>query len=210
MRLGPGAIRERGRQAAAGRVTSTDLHSFFAASASVAGALIGLLFVAISVAQDRLMAENAAQAHRVRAAAALTAFINALTVSLFALVPGDNVGWPGFIMAVLGVVFLVASLLSLLRVRKAQPGELRDAAFLVGLAGTFGTQGTFGLMAILHPHDAGDAQAIATIVIVCFLLGIARSWELIGGPSIGLRRELRAIVHEHGQEGSEGSADAPV
>jgi hypothetical protein len=187
-------------------MTPADLHSFFAAAAGVAGALVGLLFVAISVAQERLTAENAAQAHRVRASAALTAFLNALTVSLFALLPGD-VGGAAFVVAVLGLLFIVASLLSLLRVRRQQPGELRDALFLVGLAITFGVQLVYGLLVLIHPHDSSDVQDIAILVSVCFSIGIARSWELIGGPAIGLRHEVKAIVHARGQEAGDEPAE---
>ena len=181
-------------------MTSPDLRSFFAASASVAGALIGLLFVAITVAQERLAKQDAAQAHRVRASAALTAFTNALTVSLFALVPGEKVGWTVVIMAVLGLLFVGASILSLVRVRRSQPGELRDAFFLVGLAITFGVQLVFGLRVRAHPHQASGVADVAVLVIVCFLIGIGRSWELIGGPSIGLLRELGTILRSHGGE----------
>jgi hypothetical protein len=189
-------------------VVSADLHSFFAASAGVAGALIGLLFVAISVAHERLTAPDAAQAHRVRASAALTAFINSLTVSLFALVPGTDIGWPALVVALVGLAFIAASLRSLVRVRHSQPGELRDAAFLLGLVITFGVQLLFALEVVVHHRDASAVENIAVVVIVCFLLGIARSWELIGGPSLGLRSELGAIVHARGQRTTDGRSDA--
>jgi hypothetical protein len=175
-------------------VTPADLHGFFAASAGVAGALVGLLFVAITIAQEQLVAPGAAQSHRVRAAAALTAFTNALTVSLFALLPGEEVGWAALSVAVVGLVSMVASLLALVRIRQAQPGELRDALFLLGLGITFALQLFFGLRVAAHPRDSSAVENIAVLVIVCFLIGIVRAWELIGGPHFALRRELSAIV----------------
>src|ERR1700753_2028566 len=115
-------------------------HDFFAASAAVVGALIGLLFVAISVSQGRLSEQGGSQSHRIRASAALTVFTNALTISLFALIPGIHLGWPALITAGLGEVFVVASLLSLYRVRREQPGQYRESFFLAGFAIVFGFQ----------------------------------------------------------------------
>jgi len=191
------------------------IRDFFAASAGVAGALIGLLFVAISVSAGRLNREEAgAQVHRIRAAAALTAFTNALAVSLFALIPGEKIAITSVVVAAFGLLFVAAALLSLVRLRQVRWATVRDAVFLTGLAVVFVLQLAEGLAVNADPANSGDVNTIAILVVCCFFIGIARAWELIGGPSIGITREVTALVRAHereqepGDEGTRGRATA--
>ncbi len=50
---------------------------------------------------------------------------------------------------------------------------------------------------LAQPGNSGAVNTIAAMVIVCFLIGIARAWELIGGPSIGITHEVAALVRSH-------------
>ena len=148
----PIAHRAHYRTSEAQRMTPASLHAFFAAAASVAPALIGLLFVAITVARESLTSPDQNQAHRVRASVALTTFTNALTVSLFALTRA-GIGWPPFFAGLLGLASTLASLLSLLSVRQAQPEALQDALFLAGLVVTFSLQ-----TLVRTPNNLGSDQ----------------------------------------------------
>ena len=185
------------------QVVPEDVRDFFLGSAGVAGALIGLLFVAISVAGERLAREEAAaQSYRVRASAALSAFTNALAVSLFALIPGHKIGPTALAVGLGGLVFVATALLSLIRRRQRGRPMLQDAVFLLSLVVLFTVQMVQGIVVIAKPDNASAVNTIAVLVVVCFLIGIARAWELIGGPSFSFTHELRSLVRDH-QNGSD-------
>ena len=180
-------------------MVSESIRDFFLGSAGVAGALIGLLFVAMSITAAQMVGETVrAQLHRIRAVAALTAFSNALVVSLFALVPGHKIGPAGLSVAAGGILFVAASLISLYRLRLAR-SAVRDSLFLVSLLITFVLQLDQSAEVVAQPVNPGSVNAIAILVIVCFLIGIARAWELIGGPSFGIGHEVTALVRRHSQ-----------
>jgi hypothetical protein len=148
--------------------------------------------------------EAAAQVHRIRAVAALTAFVNALSVSLFALIPGEKIGITSVVVAATGLLFVVASLLSLFRLRQLRAARVRDAVFLLGLIVVFVIQMAEGLGVIANPANSGDVNTIAILVVCCFFIGIARAWELIGGPSVGIAHEVTALIRGHGRDGVTG------
>jgi hypothetical protein len=65
---------------------------FFAASAAAAAALVGLLFVAVAVAPERIIKREAPPERQAVAESAFTALVNAFFISMGGLVPAVNIG----------------------------------------------------------------------------------------------------------------------
>jgi hypothetical protein len=158
-------------------MTSASLQTFYATAAGVAGALIGLLFVAVSVAHDQTR-DDLRPSHRIRAGAALTTFTNTLLVSLFALIERGQVATPSAACAVAGELFVLAAFLSIAGGGDQHP---QDFVILGLLAVTFTAQLITGIANMNDPAAPAVQQTIAIIIVGCFVIGIHRSWGLIGG-----------------------------
>jgi len=112
-----------------------------------------------------------------------------------------------------GLAFVVAALLSLVRLGLLRRGQVRwstvrDAVFLFSLAGTFVIQRVEAILIVTSSSNPGAVDTIAILVIVCFLIGITRAWELVGGPSFGIAHEVTALVRGHGNEPADEDAPA--
>ena len=77
------------------------------AMATAAAALIGLLFVAVSVRDDTIFGPNAMPGGEALAITAFTGLVNSFVVSLLGLIPKINIGEPAVIMAVISIVAIV-------------------------------------------------------------------------------------------------------
>ena len=174
---------------------TTSMQSFYATAASVAGALIGLLFVAVTVAHDR-PSEDPRSTHQLPAAAALTAFTNTLCVSLFGLIEHGQVAIPAAGSGIAGMLFVLTSLPSLIRGHDRRGHNLMILGLL---ALTLTAQLTVGLRNTGHPATPAVQQTTAVIIVICFLTGIARSWELIGGQQIGIAGAISALLRHQRQ-----------
>jgi hypothetical protein len=81
--------------------------AYLAAMATAAAALVGLLFVAVSVRDDTIFGAHAMPGGEALAITAFTGLVNSLVVSLLGLIPKINIGEAAVVMAVIGIVAIV-------------------------------------------------------------------------------------------------------
>jgi hypothetical protein len=164
----------------------------FAAIAASAAALTGLLFVAMSVAPRQSRPYRPIVIQQVRAASSILAFTNALAVSLFGLVPGNNVGYPATVLAVIGIFFTAAGTRSIFSSPSARHHMRRQLGLITLLLVTFGLELTSGIDLILNPHSA--LGLVSNLLVGLLLIGIFRAWELVSDRDTGIIASIAVLT----------------
>jgi hypothetical protein len=160
--------------------------NFFIASASAGAALVGLLFVAVSLAPEQIVTRQAPQERQAVAGSAFIALINAFFLSLTALIPNINFGL--VIMPVSGFCLLTSLIQAwpLLRRRRGWLSLLRRAFLVLLSIGLYGLELLNGFQLLLAPSQVGIVYGIVSCLIGAFAIGLVRAWELLGAQRYGL------------------------
>lgn len=178
----------------------------FASIAGSAGALTGLLFVAVSVVPRREGTSGLHVIQQIRAAAALLAFTNALAISLFGLVPGTNAGYPAAVLGIIGILFTAASVRSILSSRSPRRQQYQQLELIILLLLIFGAELVSGIAAIADPSRSTPVQTISYAMVAALFVGIARAWELVGDRNTGILASLAVLA---GRDPGPGHVPAP-
>ena len=151
---------------------------YFTATATAAGALIGLLFVAVTLRPDSIFGELATPTGRLIASSAFTALVNAFFVSVLALIPGVNLGVGAGIVAVISISSTISS---------ARKVHWQETGWrLLGLAlAAYLAEIVFGVQLTIDKHAPGAVNSISYILIGSFSVALGRAWALVEGSTLG-------------------------
>jgi hypothetical protein len=150
-----------------------ELHDFFVASVGAAAALVGLLFVAVSIAPEKIFGTTAAAVRRADAERAFTALSNVFFVSLAALTPHG----PLSAIAVIAALAMAQIVLTALRLRRRFPGHFTWRN--VGLI-SFAIYAFEFVSALRGVADESRADAIVYIVFGLYAYALGTAWGLLG------------------------------
>jgi hypothetical protein len=164
------------------------------AISSAAGALTGLLFVAMSVTSRRDVVQGPRIIRQIRAAAAILAFTNALGVSLFGLVPGTDLGIPALVFGILGVLFTAASARSIRSSEATGEQQRHQLGMAILLLAIFGTEFVAGLIVTAGGRGSGAPDAIGYALVASVIFGISRAWEFVGDIDTGFTASLAVLL----------------
>ena len=150
--------------------------AYLAAMATAAAALIGLLFVAVSVRDDTIFGPNAMPGGEALAITAFTGLVNSFVVSTIGLIPKINIGEPAVIMAVISIVAIV-------RLQR----RLHTGRNLIVLAITllaYAAQLGLGVLLLSDSHDSNQLINLCIIIFVTLIASLQRAWSLLKGKHL--------------------------
>ena len=170
----------------------------------IAGALIGLLFVAISVSPEKLTGDKATADHQVKAGAAFSALVNTLVIALVALMPGSDLGAASIALASTGLASTVGLIIFLWR-EQNEKIRLGQVFLLIVLVVLYGLQLANGTQ-LEGARDLGAVDNQGLLSIFFFLFAIARAWQLVGARDTGLISTVAGMAQRQGNKGHHPTA----
>ena len=147
--------------------------AYLAAVATAAAALIGLLFVAVSVRDDTIFGPNAMPGGEALAVIAFTGLVNSFVVSVLGLIPKINIGEPAVIMAVISIVAIIRLQ------RRLHRGRNLIVLAVTLLAGA--AQLGLGVLLLCDPHDSDQLINLSFVIFVTMIVSLQRAWSLLRG-----------------------------
>ena len=154
---------------------------FFAASASAGAALVGLLFVAISVIPDQANNPNTQLERQTTIETAFSALLNDFLISIAALIPNANLGYVTVILGIFAALNTLNLGWRLLKKRVRWPSYVRRVILIVLSLVSYGYEIYFGSLLLAHPNNVDLVYSIVVVLLISYTNGIIRAWELVGG-----------------------------
>ncbi len=167
--------------------------SYFSTMAAVGATLFGLIFVAISIVPESVTTANASPERQVRAATSYIALLNPLVISLFALIPHQEIGTVVIGMSTLGLMNTLGMVLVLIRSVGRSGARLRHSIFILGGFFLYGYESYFAVRLIQSSADSVALYFLARLLIIISIFGVIRAWELIGMRQFNLFNWLSSI-----------------
>jgi hypothetical protein len=180
-------------------------HDFFLASVGASAALIGLLFVAISVSPERVFGTEAQGERLTFAVSAFIALGNIFFISLAGLLPYPNIGVTIVAAGGSGIINTFLLILDIWQ-RRLRRGARSWTLLLGGLA-IYMLEVWWGIELLRHPARVSALENVTIVLLVAYAVALARAWELLGGQDYSLIRTAIALIRGKGGRAEESTAD---
>jgi hypothetical protein len=165
-------------------MVTPDFQPFFTASVAASAALIGLLFVSVSIAPERVFGHQSDAVRQAQALSAFTALANVFFISLMSLVPNVLFGLVVTIVS-LPAIFQTLALLGLARHWRETGIVVRGLFLFLASAAIYGYELSIGIQIWRTPTDKADLISLLFVLMGAYAIGLGRAWELLGAPRSG-------------------------
>lgn len=158
-----------------------DYTNFLVASTQASAALIGLLFVSVSIAPERVFGAQAEARRQSLAVSAFIALANVFFISFGGLVPNFYFG----VMVIVAGALAESQSLALLVLWREWRREhilVRSLALFALSAGIYGAEIVIGVHLLSHTTDTGAVTSLFGLLLGAYAIGLSRAWELLGAP----------------------------
>jgi hypothetical protein len=151
-------------------VVPHDLETYFSVTVALSGTLIGLLFVSITLRSEEIFGRAR---QRATATSAFISLVDALVISLWALLPAVNLGYPAAIAGATGLVVTFRT-----HVGPQGRRETSTALFAFSVIGQ-SAQVVVAILLVVRPHDRGLVEGLTYAVLYAVTVGLLRAWQLL-------------------------------